>query len=112
VEVVDDHDEQATVWRGRCVRRHVRHGGGELTDERPVLDGHRDELTRVDRLRPAAIEDLEVVFREIGDRLIVVIRDDDIYADIVRARAKDRGLGRTGLRRSGVKRGDNGDSET
>ena len=39
-----------------------------------------DELERVDRLRDAVLADVEVVLRQIGDRLALVIDDGDVHA--------------------------------
>ena len=47
-----------------------------------------DMAKEFDRLRPAVFDDLELLFRQIGDRLALLIRDDHIDADDIDAGAK------------------------
>ena len=52
--------------------------------------GHTHEGEVSDDLPAARFEDLEVVAREIGDRLIVAIGDDnDVHGDVVSGGAED-----------------------
>ena len=47
-----------------------------------------DMAKEFDRLRPTVFDDLELLLRQIGDRLAIVISDDDIHADDVDAGAE------------------------
>ena len=42
-----------------------------------------DQRERVDLLRPAVFEDLEVVARETRDEVALVVGDDDVDVDVV-----------------------------
>ena len=53
-----------------------------------------DQLELLDRLRLAVLEDLEVGLRQVGDRLVLPVGDDDVDADEVDAAAERRLLRR------------------
>ena len=65
-----------------------------------------DQLEGVDLLRLVVFEDVEVRRLQIRDRVAVLVRDDDVDADVVDAGAEDgRRLLRGGIRRWRLRRG-------
>jgi hypothetical protein len=90
--LVIDHDrEESAVGRRRDVGRHVGIRQSWRIDAVFSNDSrNRHELKVGDRLRLPRLDDLEVFFLQVRDRLVVLVSDDDIDGDVLDARAKGR----------------------
>ena len=80
---------------GRMIPSCVGAGGGA---SRLVHAPAVDQRERGDVLLDAVFENLEVVFRQIGDELVLGVADDDVHVDQVDV---DREIGLLTLRRRG-----------
>jgi hypothetical protein len=105
VIVVEEDDEQPVLLaRGLALLIGGRQDlaiGGRIVGAVVGLD----ELERLNRLRLAALADLEVVGGEIGDGTALLVRDGDVDDDRVDAGSeRRRGLRRVGLAGTGSRR--------
>ena len=83
---VEEDDEQP---RTRALRHRARFGDRVRLDARLLRSGRADDdaLELFDPLRLPALEDLEIVLRQVGDRC-AVLRGEDVDAHVVRLRPK------------------------
>ena len=99
--VVDEEHEQPHVVLGNLdlfVDAVAQLARRRLAGPRIAVDANQAEL--LDRLRLPVLEHFEVGLRQVGDRLALVVVDDDVDADEVDAGAEDRlRLLRVALRR-------------
>jgi len=94
VIVVQENREQADIVARRLglLVEVVANFLGRLLDRVGGAAVELDEFERIDLLRLVILGDIEVRRLQIGDRIPVLVRDDDVDANVVDAGSEDRGL--------------------
>ena len=83
VEIVEHNHVHAAVERPSVALR-IDGDRTAVDDERGrFFDRDLDQRERVDFLRPAVLEDFEVVAPEPGHEIALIVGDDDIHIDVV-----------------------------